>query len=296
MPRLPRLHVPGGYYHVYARGNGKQDIFLDSYDRLHWEKLLSEGLQRHNHYVHAYCWMTNHIHIAIQAGEKPLSRFIGTLLSRYAKGFNRKRRRSGHVFERRHGEILVKDDSYLLELVRYIHQNPKRAGIVSRVNDYKWSSHHAYVGNMQIPWLKTESILSLFGSNIDSARRHYLDFVGEEQPKLIADQVRNGSTIDYRLLGDDMWLYDVLRRTDITRDFDSVDQVIDKICRQNNVTETILASPSRSRTNARIRAEIALVATDLGLASMTEIARRFGRSIPVVSKGVRRLRDGYSKR
>lgn len=100
VPRKPRLHVPGGFYHVIARGNDRQDIFLDDDDRLRWEQLLREGLDRHGHRIHAYCWMTNHVHVAIQAGKKPLARFMGSLLSRYAKEFNRKTGRSGHVFER----------------------------------------------------------------------------------------------------------------------------------------------------------------------------------------------------
>jgi putative transposase len=295
LPRLQRLHVPGGYYHVYARGNGKQDIFLDSDDRLRWEQLLRKGLQQHNHQVHAYCWMTNHVHIAIQAGEKPLSRFIGSLLSRYAKEFNRKTGRSGHVFERRHGAILVQDNSYLLELVRYIHQNPQRAGIVNGIGDYRWSSHHAYMGNARTHWLSPDTVLSLFGPNLRLARRQYVEFVGEKQPPSVVEKIRNGSIADNRALGDETWLNEVLRRADAKPEFESLDQLIDEVCDRNGVTEIQLASPSHSHANARLRAEIALVAMDFGLATMTEIARRFRRSLPVVSSAVSRLRSKLQK-
>ena len=291
MPRRSRLHVPGGYYHVYARGNGRQDIFLDDDDRLCWERMLHEGLQRHNHLIHAYCWMTNHVHIAIQAGEKPLSRFIGGLLSRYAKEFNRKTGHSGHVFERRHGAILVEEDNYLLELVRYIHQNPQRAGIVGRIGDYRWCSHHAYMGNARTPWLRTDAVYSLFDTNLHSARRRYVEFVGEKQPPSVTGRFQCGSTIDHRALGDETWLNEVLRRADRQPCFKSLDQLIDNVCIRKDVTEAQLASRSRSRAYAQCRAEITLIAIDFGLATMVEIARRFGRSQPVLSRAVTRLRD-----
>ena len=290
LPRLPRIHLPGGFYHVYARGNGKQAIFLDHADRLRWEKIVCEGLQRYNHLIHAYCWMTNHVHMLIQAGEKPLAYFVSSLLSRYAKSLNRKTARSGHVFERRHGEKLVKDDGYLLELVRYIHQNPQRAGIVSGVGDYKWCSHQAYVGLSSPEWLTTELVLSQFGRNMGSARQAYCKFIVEKQPESVADEIRGGSSLDPRLLGDNEWLNKVLQRADVKPEFETLDQIVEEFCRRNGITEARLVSSSRSRTHARIRAEIALVATDCDIASMTEVAQRFRRSLPVISRAVARLR------
>ncbi len=294
LPRKPRLHVPGGFYHVVARGNGKQDIFLDDRDRLLWEKMLGIGLQKHNHQIHAYCWMTNHVHIAIRAGEKPLAKFMSTLLSRYAKVFNLKTTRSGHVFERRYRAILVKESDYLMELVRYIHHNPLRAGIVGNVSDYRWSSHHAYMGKSRAPWLNTVVVLSLFGPNRHSARHQYVEFIGEEQPPSVIEQIRVGSTLDHRAFGDDEWLQEVLNVANSKPEFESLKQLIDMVCDQNAVTEDQLASKSRSRTNARLRAQIALVASDLGIATITEIARRFGRSQPVISRAVDRLRESLA--
>ncbi len=291
MPRKPRLHVPGGFYHVIARGNGKQDIFLGDSDRLLWEQLLQKGLQKHKHQVHAYCWMINHVHIVIRAGEKALGRFMGSLLSRYAKVFNRQTGRSGHVFERRHRAILVKEDDYLLELVRYIHHNPQRAGIVSKIGDYRWCSHHAYMGNVRTPWLITDAVFSLFNANLRSARRQYVEFVGEKQPPSIIEKFRGVSSNDHRVLGDDEWRDPVLGDANPKPEFESLDQLIDVVCRRYGVTEAQLATRSRSRANAKIRAEIALNAVDAGVATVTEIARRFGRSQPVISRAVSRLRD-----
>lgn len=295
LPRLPRFHVPGGYYHVYARGNAKQDIFLTSKDRLRWEHLLSDGLQQYNHLLHAYCWMTNHVHVAIQAGEKPLARFIGSLLSQYAKGFNRKTGRSGHLFERRYGAKLVKDDSYLLELVRYIHQNPLRAGMVSRVSDYKWCSHHVYMGAIRKNWLTTDTVLSLFGRDVHSARRQYLDFIGGKQPSSVVDEFEQSSSLDRSRPGGNAWHHEVLQRSETNPPFESLEQLIGDVCRNHDITEAQLTSSSRCRANARLRAEIALTAMNLGLATVTEVAQRFGRSQPALSRTIGRLRKKSRK-
>jgi putative transposase len=91
---------------------------------------VDDGLRRYGHRLHAYCWMTNHVHLAIQAGVDSLSRFMNFTASGYARATNRKLGRCGHLFERRYRAILVQEDSYLKELVRYIHCNPVRAGIV----------------------------------------------------------------------------------------------------------------------------------------------------------------------
>ena len=130
MPRRPRLHLHGGFYHVILRGNGRQAVFFDAEDHEQWQLILYQGLTRYRHRLHAYCWMTNHVHMAIQAGAEPLDGFMGFVASRYARILNRKTGRPGHLFERRYRAILVQQDTYLKELLRYIHLNPVRARMV----------------------------------------------------------------------------------------------------------------------------------------------------------------------
>ena len=137
MPRKPRLHVPGGFYHVILRGNARRDIYLDEADRLLWQRLICEGLELWEHRIHAYCWMTIHVRLGIQASDAALAGLIGSLASRYAKAFNRRYGRSGHLFERRYRAIIVKKDERILELVRYIHHNPLRAKMVRELGDYR---------------------------------------------------------------------------------------------------------------------------------------------------------------
>ncbi|MDT8445224.1 MAG: transposase, partial [Desulfuromonadales bacterium] len=129
MARKPRIHFPGAVYHVILRGNARQDIIFDDKDRCRFYLLMQEGLQRYNHRVLAFCLLNNHAHLAIQVGNVSLSRIIQNLSFRYTRWVNWRQKRIGHLFQGRHKAILVDADSYLLELVAYIHLNPVRAGM-----------------------------------------------------------------------------------------------------------------------------------------------------------------------
>jgi len=90
MARKPRLHIPGGLYLVMLRGNGGQDIFFSDNDRIYFQSLVEEGVKRFEHRIHGYCWMRNHVHLAIQVGEAPLSKIIQNLSFRYTRYLNKK--------------------------------------------------------------------------------------------------------------------------------------------------------------------------------------------------------------
>ncbi len=145
MARKPRVHVPGGVYHVILRGNGGQDIFFRKEDRGELCRLLAEGTDRFEYRVHAYCLMTNHLHLAVEAGQVPLSRGMQNLSFRYTRWINRREKRTGHLFQGRYKALLVDRDAYLLELVRYIHLNPVRAELVDDPVDYPWSGRRGYL-------------------------------------------------------------------------------------------------------------------------------------------------------
>lgn len=152
MPRQPRIHFPGAVYHVMLRGNGGQDIFLDSGDRSRFLFLLQQGVERFGHRIHAYCLMSNHVHFALQVANVSLSKIMQNLGFRYTQYFNRKLERSDHLFQGRFKAILLDEENYLLELVRYIHRNPVRAGMVKDLDEFVWSSHGCYLGAGATPW------------------------------------------------------------------------------------------------------------------------------------------------
>ena len=161
MARKPRLHYPGACYHVILRGNAGNAVFFDKEDRSRFFFLLQEGIERYKHRIHAYCLMTNHVHMAIQVGEVPLSRIIQNISFRYTRYMNSRKKQVGHLFQGRYKALLIDADSYLLELVRYVHNNPVRAGMVDTCEKYPWSSHKAYLGHELVPWLTMDWVLSL---------------------------------------------------------------------------------------------------------------------------------------
>ena len=173
MPRPPRLHVPGGVYHVILRGNHRQAVFIEPSDRAMLDDLVAETLERFDARAHAYCWMTNHMHLALQVADAPLGPIVRRIAGVYARRIQRRLPTTGHLFERRYRSVLVDADAHLLRLVRYIHLNPLRAGLVVDPADYPWSGHRAYLGLASVPWLTTEFTLRLLGTNRNRARRAY---------------------------------------------------------------------------------------------------------------------------
>jgi len=170
MARKPRIHLPGGIYHVILRGNDGQPVFFSDQDRLSFCELVAEGVVRYGHRIHAFCLMTNHVHFALQVAEPPLAKIVQNLAFRYTRRINKSQRRMGHLFQGRYKALLVDADAYLVELVRYIHLNPVRAQMVADPGAYAWSGHNAYLGLAGWPWLTTDLVLSQLQRNVLSLR------------------------------------------------------------------------------------------------------------------------------
>ena len=202
MPRPLRVHVPGGFYHVTLRGNHRQTIFYRPAHRRILECIVREAIARFDASVHAYCWMTNHIHLLIRVGEPELGRIMLRIASRYARFVQARFDTTGHLFERRYHALLVDEDAYLITLLRYIHQNPLKAGIASSLASYPWSSHHTYAGTRRQSWLTTGFALGMLHSDYSKDVRAYLRLV--EVPVATDDLVPHPD--DPRVLGDDRFL------------------------------------------------------------------------------------------
>lgn len=290
MPRRPRLHVPGALYHIVLRGNDRQDIFFTQEDRQTWAQLIGRGLERHGHRVHAYCWMTNHVHLAIQASDRPVGGFISTVASGYARSMHRRLRRTGHFFERRYRAIIVDSDAYALELVRYIHLNPVRAGIAAGAGDYPWSSHCAYLGAPGPEWLTQSWVLSLFAATESHARQQFAAFMASPADEAVIKRLREGRPDDHRLLGDDSFLTTVAGKTALALPARvTLDDIIAAVCGMTGVRAEVLSGPSRQRDLVSVRAVIAAAAAQSRVVSMAAVARRFGRAEASISRRVQRL-------
>lgn len=178
MARPLRIEYPGAFYHVMHRGNAGSDIFKSIRDRKKFLEYIGKAVERYGLKVHAYCLMTNHYHLLIETPHPNLSQAIKWINVGYVAYFNRKQRRSGHLFQGRFKAVVVDADEYLKHLSRYIHLNPVRARIVEHCKDYPWSSYPVFGGYEKAPeWLETDWLLSLFGQNREKAMERYREFV-----------------------------------------------------------------------------------------------------------------------
>jgi REP element-mobilizing transposase RayT len=210
MARKPRVHYPGALYHAILRGNSGQTIFFDDNDRTRFYLLIQEGVERFGHRIHAFCLMTNHVHLAIQIADISLSRILQNLSFRYTRWVNWRRGKTGHLFQGRYKAVLIDADTYLQELTRYIHLNPVQAGMVRETEKYPWSSYRAYLGLETIPWLTTDWVLSQFSKRLSVARRAYMRFIQEGKGGGHQEEYHRGSDTDSRILGDDTFIGRVL--------------------------------------------------------------------------------------
>jgi putative transposase len=146
MPRRLRGVLPEGVYHVVSRGNRRERLFhtRDAFEE--YLKLLRGMCERHDVDVLAYVLMPNHVHLLVKAPENVLSAFMRDLHGRFAQWHNRRYHLTGHVFEGRYRCWPCSVDRYLWALVRYLHDNPVRAGLVEHADEYRWSSFGAYAG------------------------------------------------------------------------------------------------------------------------------------------------------
>lgn len=178
MARPLRVEYPGSLYHVIARGNAKQDIFLNARDRVSFLNWLEEMVKMHNLICHAYCLMDNHYHLLLETIEANLSKAMHGLNGGYSQGFNVRHGRSGHLFQGRYKAFVIEKESYLLEVARYIVLNPVRAKLVGHPKQWKWSSYGATAGYAEPPkCFSPDWILGTFSSNRRSARAQYRRFV-----------------------------------------------------------------------------------------------------------------------
>ncbi|MCX5781987.1 MAG: transposase, partial [Elusimicrobia bacterium] len=159
--------------------NNKQEIFLSENDYLRFLIHIKLAIKKMQFKLYAYCLMPNHFHLLMEVNECPVSSIMHQLLTSYAKYFNLKYNKQGHLFQGRYKAIICEKDSYLLELVRYIHLNPVRAAIADSPTDWKWSGHNEYVSEVPLSLIDKEKILLYFDSNIEKARIKYSEFVSD---------------------------------------------------------------------------------------------------------------------
>jgi putative transposase len=328
MPRQPRLDVPGALHHIMVRGNNKANIFSDDQDRNKFLQRLGENIIEAKCSIYAWVLMSNHVHILFKSGKKGISAVMRKLLTWYGVYYNRRHKRTGHLFENRYKSILCEEDRYLLALIRYIHLNPLRAGMVQTLEDldrYHWSGHSVVMGKNECPWMDTDYVLLQFNDTKRKSRNAYRKFVGEGIPLGKISELTGGGLIrskggwsnvvsarrkgqreeyDERILGSGDFVNEIfkeaekkqIRQMKIRRSGMTISNIIKEECARNKVSPTELSAGSRRKTVSDMRANIARRSLDeLGL-SMAEIARHLGVNTSSITRTIAKLekRDGDS--
>lgn len=292
MARKPRIHYPGALYHVILRGNARQDVFFNDEDRCRFFLLLQEGVERYGHRILVFSLLTNHVHLAIQVADVPLSRIMQNLSFRYARWANRRQGRSGHLFQGRYQAILVDADTYLLELAAYIHLNPVRAGMADGPESYPWSSHRAYLGRETVPWLSPECVLAHFSTKLEEARKLFAEFVVARINEGHRGEFYGKGSLDGRVIGEERFVEDVLREADsLPVRKPSLAVVLEVVTTMYDLTEEDLSAASQKRQASEARGLAAWAVRELTDATLNDLAGKFGRDASTLSAAIRRLEE-----
>ena len=195
MPRRLRLWVPDGIYHLTVRGNNREPLFFDDADFQQYLLEVRQARDAEPYHLLAFALMPNHVHLVVQSQvEGSLSRMMQRTATAYARYFNARYGHIGHVYQGRFYSNLVSRDSYFLEVTRYVHLNPVRAGLARRPADYSWSSYRSYVGLEEnyAGWIEPKRIWEFFGKTEGDQIARYKQFVEQlvDQEMIFAQLVR----------------------------------------------------------------------------------------------------------
>lgn len=212
MARQPRLDASGALPHIIGRGINRTRIFRTDQDREDFLNRLSDLCAGGNLTVYAWALMPNHFHLVVRTGRQPISKSMRKLLTGYVVNFNLRHKRYGHLFQNRYKSIICEDDPYLLELTRYIHLNPLRAGIVDdleRLSRYRWAGHSVIMGRVRRDWQEIETVLAFFGKGHRAVEK-YVEYVREgisygKRPELVGGGLirSSGGWSHYRQFSED---------------------------------------------------------------------------------------------
>lgn len=312
MPRGPRLDAPGVVHHVMVRGLEQRESFQTHEDRADFVRRLSGILPDTQTACLAWCVLPNHAHLALRSGPKGLSHLMRRLLTGYAVAFNHRHGRAGHLFQNRYQSIVCEEQPYLPALVRYVHLNPIRAGIVAglkALEDYSWCGHGALMGRVSHPWQDTAGVLARFGDTPEHARSEYAAFVAAEpdvhdEPRAQSETAGRlaasaiAAELPLRPVGADphgAWgspeFVDSLRGRAARGSEEatvSCRSVVEAVCRALGLSPHALASGRRTRPLSNGRAVVAYVARTRYRISGTELADALGMTPPAVTFAERR--------
>lgn len=316
MPRTARLDAPGTLHHVMIRGIERRSIFRNKTDRLDFLERLEKLIPETGVVCYGWVFLSNHAHFLFKTGHLPLSQFMRRLLTGYVVNFNRRHKRHGQLFQNRFKSIVCQEDVYLRELIRYIHLNPVRAGLVNGLDgldNYPYSGHKALMGKVECQWFPVDEVLTIFGKSTGSGRAAYRKFVGEGLEQGHKEELVGGGLVrsaggwsevksqhhrmsDERILGDSEFVNATLSQAEesLNRHYELKTQGFDlqyiatKAAEIFQIESDKIYSPGRQSLIVSARSLVCFwAARELGT-SLSELARTFKLSVPGIGYAVAR--------
>jgi REP element-mobilizing transposase RayT len=318
MPRSARIDAPGVLHHVIGRGIERRKIFLDDRDRSDFIERMAALAAAGALDVYAWALLPNHFHLLCKTRRQPLSVNMHRLLTGYAVNFNRRHRRHGHLFQNRFKSIVCQEDRYLKQLVRYIHLNPLRCGLVDTLDSletFPHCGHGTLSGAFEAAWQDSAYVLAMFARGRTRARRAYREFVAAgagmgRRPELVGGGLvrslggwsevislrrrREPTASDQRILGDADFVRDVIGRAGerlkqnlrLLTSTPAIDAVCRHVCAAYSVSAAELRSASRRRCVTEARTAVSWIAVrELGY-SGADVARFLGVTNSCVTRSV----------
>ena len=331
MPRKARVDAPCALHHIIARGIERREIFKDDFDRNNFLERLGKIIFETDTRCYAWALIPNHFHLLLKTGRVPMATVMRRLLTGHAGFYNRRYRRHGHLFQNRYKSILCQADVYLKELVRYIHLNPLRAGLVDdmkALDKYPFCGHSTVIGRKSRTWQDTEGVLELFSDTVSMARRFYRSFVRKGIDQGRREDLIGGGLIrsfggwsnvkamrrakifeksDERILGDGDFVEKVLstcqeqleRKYTLKSSGVTTDQIAVTAANLENIETKLIFKPGKERARVRARSLFCYwSAKELGV-PMADLSRLLKISFSGTSLSVKRGEEiceskGYS--
>jgi len=314
MPRQARLDAPGVLQHVIARGIEKTRIFCDEVDYRFFIKRFGELLGQNHLDCFAWVLIPNHFHLLLRTGPIPLATFMRRLLTSYATYYNGRHNRSGHLFQNRYKSFVCEEDPYFLELVRYIHLNPLRSGLVKDLEElkrYPWCGFGVLMGRYKNSWQEVDEVLKYFGNQIAEARANYRKFMEDgikhgRRPELSGrgltyrtkdsessfqpQEQRSEDSHDPRILGGADFIKKILASLQQFEEKNALrmdlKDLTEKVATWSNLSTTDITSGSKRTQIVRARAVLSYLAIRLKRMKAIELADFLNVSPSAISKCV----------
>jgi REP element-mobilizing transposase RayT len=320
MPRHARLDAPGTLHHVIIRGIEKRRIVADKKDQLNFVSRMGNIASETGTEIYAWALMTNHAHILLRSSEFGLSRYMRRLLTGYAISYNRRHHRHGHLFQNRYKSIVCEEETYFLELIRYIHLNPLRAGLINNLSGldrYPWSGHGVLMGRHANNWQNRGYVLQRFGKKENDAISAYREYVSAgveqgERPELVGGGLIRSmggwsevkamrlagihELADDRILGSGEFVEQIIKESEgnVRLQFagadkkEQIDKVIQQTCNKAGIHIKELQAGGRRRQIALVRKKLIQILVKEAGVPLAETARHLGVSTSAISKSLMR--------